>query len=628
LPENQWQDPVIYIYSIDLITEVYLDREKIYAFGEFDQDGQGRFQGWPWHLIELPDDFAGQTLHFRIFSDYTDIGLWGEVKIIERSELLLEIIQKSYLDLLVISFCILMSLIAFAFASMQTNRKPFIYLGLLTLAVGSKLLGENQAVQLVWDAPLFKTYLTAAGYFILPVFLALLLSEWFQNLGQAFMKRLALAHLLYLILAIGLSLLGVLQLSITYPLFDGFFILTLVVLLYLTAKNIKSLNQDQRLVMSAFWILAVFLLVDMAVAHGFLPWARFPLSLGVLVFALALMVISLREYQRTQKALRQLNASLEDRIKERTASLQTYAQLERQRYNQLTLLNRHAQELEELVGELQSLQALEQAGEYLEQQLPYIFQPYAIRIQLFGKVAPETHTRDSTPGPYQWPLILEDIHLGPQTFAKLHLSPEASLTDEHQLEQLNSFMSRVAERLSMSLTSLKIRQNLQRLSYEDALTGLKNRRFMDEALEREIALAKRNKTPLSLLICDIDHFKNFNDNHGHEAGDWVLYTLSQILLEHFRQTDIPCRFGGEEFVILLPGTGKETAVTRAQKLLDKVNSSPLSYLEQDLGRVTISLGVASWPDQALSPEELLKAADKALYRAKQKGRNRVEVAGT
>ncbi|WP_404418084.1 diguanylate cyclase [Marinospirillum sp.] len=627
LPDNHWQDPVIYIYSIDLIAEVYLGTEKIYTFGEFDQEGHGRFQGWPWHLIELPEGFSGQTLHFRVYSDYTDIGLWGEVKILERSHLLLEIIQSSYLDLLVIVFCTLMGLIAFAFAFMQTNRRPFIYLGLLTLAVGSKLLGENQAVQLVMDAPLFRTYLTAAGYFLLPVFIALLLSEWFQNKGQGLMKKLALAHLVYLVLALGLSLIGVLQLSITYPLFDGLFILTLMVLLYLTAKNFQNLNQDQRLVMSAFWVLAVFLLVDMAVAHGFLPWARFPLSIGVLVFALTLMVISMREYQRTQKALHQLNASLEDRIRQRTASLQTYAQLERQRSNQLTLLNRHARELEELVAELQSFQTLEQAGNYLHQQLPQTFQPYKIRIQLLDKTVPGTNTTDSTPSPYQWFLTLEDIHLGAQTFAKIHLNPDPSLTDQHQLEQLNSFMGRVAERLSMSLTSLKIRQNLQRLSYEDALTGLKNRRFMDEALEREIALAKRNKRPLSLLICDIDHFKNFNDSHGHEAGDWVLYTLSQVLLEHFRETDIPCRFGGEEFVVLLPGTGKETAVIRAQELLDKVTSSPLTYLEQDLGQITISLGVASWPDQALNPDELLKAADKALYRAKQKGRNRVEVAG-
>lgn len=106
----------------------------------------------------------------------------------------------------------------------------------------------------------------------------------------------------------------------------------------------------------------------------------------------------------------------------------------------------------------------------------------------------------------------------------------------------------------MTLTSLKIRQDLQRLSYEDALSGLKNRRFLDEALAREVALAKRNKTPLSVLICDIDHFKDFNDHQGHAVGDQVLVNLGQLLMEHFRETDIPCRFGGEELVILLPDT--------------------------------------------------------------------------
>lgn len=509
LPENHWQDPVIYIYSIDLLAEVYLGNEKIYAFGEINDDGRGRFAGWPWHQLELPENFAGQSLYFRVFSDYTDIGLWGEVLLIERADLLLKIIATSWFDLLVILFCLLVTLLAFTFSAMQTGaRLAFIYLGLLVLTAAGKLLGENQAVQLVLDAPLFRTYLAAISYFILPVFIYLLIQQWLPQLPSRLGFKVALGHLGYALLALVASLLGWVQLSITYPVFDFIFTLSLVLLVYLTARHYQQLDLDERLVMLAFWILAIFLLVDMAVAHSFLPWGRFPLSLGVLIFAFTLFVLALREYQHSQKQILELNATLEERIQQRTASLQTYAQLERERSHQLN----------------------------------------------------------------------------------------------------------------------KLREDFQRLSYEDALTGLKNRRYLDEALEREVSLAKRQKTPLALLMCDLDHFKAFNDTHGHAAGDEALRNLAGVFLEHFRETDLPCRFGGEEFVIIMPGASKATALARATELLKKLASQHLVYQGKDLGNMTLSVGIASWPDTALDAASLLRAADQALYQAKQKGRNRVEMA--
>ncbi|WP_114416205.1 GGDEF domain-containing protein [Marinospirillum perlucidum] len=624
LPDNTWEDPVIYIYSIDLLAEFYLDGEKIYQFGQLDAEEGGSFQGWPWHLIELPADFSGKELYVRVYSDYTDIGLWGEVKLLERSDLLLEILDNAWLDLLVAGFCGLMALVAFAFAAMQPHRQAYIYLGLLTLSAGALLLGENQAVQLVIQAPLLKTYLAATAYFALPLFITRLLACWLPPPLTQHLQHLAWVHLVYLLLAPAAALLGLVQLSITYPVFDLLFTLSLLWLLLITGRHFRRLNSDQRLVMLAYWILAAFLLVDMAIAHGFLPWGRFPLAVGVLIFALAVMLLALREYQHTQARIRQLNATLEERVKERTSTLQTYAQLERQRSSQLGLLNRYSQELEGLVSQLQGATTLEEATDYLIHKLPQLFQPYQVSLHLVDDPGPSL-TGD-TSSAYQWPLILEDLNLGARPFARLQLNPDASLSDQQQLQQLDAFMNRVSERLAMTLTGIKIRQDLHRLSYEDALTGLKNRRFLDDALDRELTLAKRNKTSLSILICDIDHFKFFNDNFGHDAGDMVLRTLASVLLEHFRETDLPCRFGGEEFVVIMPGANAETAARRAEELRQKVAARPLAYQGEDLGQITISLGIACWPGTAQSSKELLKQADKALYQAKQAGRNQVKMA--
>ena len=612
----------MFIYSIDLLAEIYLDDQLIYRFGKLDEQGRGRFAGWPWHQVELPQDFSKRQLSVRVFSDYTDIGLWGEVKLIERSELLLRILQTSAFDLLVVAFCLTLALLALAFAAMQPGHTAFFWLGLLVLGTAGKLLGENQAVQLLIDAPLFRTYLAALSYYSLPIFIALLMRQWlFDAFSQKSLLILAWLHLAYLVFAALASWAGWVQLAITYPIFDGLLILSLSGLLFLIWRSFKQLSHDQRWIVFAFAILAVFLLFDMFVAHGFLPWQRFPLSLGVLVFALVVFLSLLWEYRRSQEALRELNATLEERIHHRTQSLQTYAQLERQRSHQLTLFNQYHQQAEDLLKQLNTCASLEQALAFLEKKLPQGFRPNRLYLQY--EAPPEsTDTSES----WYWSLHVEDLTQGRQTPAYLHIQPDESSQDPQQLEALSSFFMRTSERLSMSLSAIRLRQDLQRLSYEDGLTGLKNRRYMDTALNREISLAKRQKTPLSVLVCDIDHFKHFNDRYGHDAGDFVLRNLATALLEHFRETDLPCRYGGEEFVVIMPGADEQTALKRAKELISKIAKRDLIYQDTSIGQVTLSIGVANWPDKALTPEELLKAADRALYQAKQSGRNRAVLA--
>jgi diguanylate cyclase (GGDEF)-like protein len=184
-----------------------------------------------------------------------------------------------------------------------------------------------------------------------------------------------------------------------------------------------------------------------------------------------------------------------------------------------------------------------------------------------------------------------------------------------------------AEQISLAIANVKLRDQLRDQSIRDVLTGLFNRRYMLETCRREFSRAARAGQSISILSIDVDHFKKYNDNHGHDAGDMVLRAVGSCLENLFRNEDIPCRFGGEEFVVVLPGADLDAALRRAEQLRGKVEEIVIRYLEKNLPRITVSIGVAVFPDAGDNPQAVLKAADEALYRAKERGRNRVELCG-
>ena len=157
LPDSghQYLHPVLYITSIDLMAEVFLDNKKIYQFGDFDQKDKKTFYGWPWHSISLPTDYAGKTIYFRVYSNYRDIGLWGEVKLFEQSNLLFYVLKNAYFEVLVALFSLFVTIITFAFSMMQKNDRHFLYLSAFSLTSALMLLSENHAVQFVFNYPLF-----------------------------------------------------------------------------------------------------------------------------------------------------------------------------------------------------------------------------------------------------------------------------------------------------------------------------------------------------------------------------------------------------------------------------------------------------------------------------------------
>jgi len=180
-----------------------------------------------------------------------------------------------------------------------------------------------------------------------------------------------------------------------------------------------------------------------------------------------------------------------------------------------------------------------------------------------------------------------------------------------------------AVQTGLALANLKLREVLKEQAIRDPLTGLHNRRFLEEMLARELARARRNKTPLAVIMADVDHFKRFNDTYGHDAGDTVLRSVAQTLKDHIRGSDIACRFGGEEFTLVLPETAIDAAREKTESLRQAIASLVLSHAGRPLGTITMSFGLAIFPEHGSDAAGLLQAADQALYRAKNDGRNRV-----
>ncbi len=184
----------------------------------------------------------------------------------------------------------------------------------------------------------------------------------------------------------------------------------------------------------------------------------------------------------------------------------------------------------------------------------------------------------------------------------------------------------IAERIGLALANLQLREKLRDQAIRDPLTAMYNRRYFEETAARELLRAAEDGSSVGLIMIDVDQFKRFNDSNGHEAGDAVLQRVALTLQSHTRVEDVVCRYGGEEFVMLLPGLPADAIVKRAEELREAIRDLTVRYHGETLARISISCGVSMFPGQGQMCAELIDAADHALYRAKQAGRDRVEVA--
>lgn len=479
-----WRDPVIYIYSVDLITEVYIDGQQIYRYGSFDQNGQGRFEGWPWHMITLPNDFSGKKIYFRIFSSSTDIGLWGQVKLMERIDLLSDVIDSSLTDILVSGLSLLISLLALIFAFAQSNRRTFLLISFFTFASSVMLFAQSQVKQLLLNNPLLWDHLAATAYFVLPIAMAMLFDSWHSWKFTNIIKAVWVFHLAFAIVAIGGSIAGILELSSMYLLFDIALTISLLVLFFITFVQFKQVSEKVKVLMSSVAIFSVFLLIDMGVAHNLIPWTRMPIAAGLLLFSITMVAVSLKHFAIVQNELKELNATLEQKVEDRTAEL-------------------------------------------------------------------------------------------------------------------------------------------KRLASTDSLTSLMNRRAFYIEAKRVFSKSKRYERRISLLMLDIDHFKQFNDQYGHAIGDDILMMVASCIQQMCRETDLSARVGGEEFVVLLEEADTTEALLIAERLRTIVSEIRLPQLERG---ITLSIGISGLEADIECLDTLIKRADRAMYIAKNNGRNNCYIA--
>ncbi|WP_245602602.1 PAS domain S-box protein [Gloeothece verrucosa] len=363
---------------------------------------------------------------------------------------------------------------------------------------------------------------------------------------------------------------------------------------------------------------------------------------GNYVGALVLLT-DISERKKTEEALQQLNEQLTARVKE----------LE-QRHQDILLLNQvndflqaclNIEEAYEVIGELLQplfpgcsgglymlndsktlLEAVVTWGENISSKSLFTFDEcWALRRGYIHLVKPNQpsllclHTH-RTPAPVESlcvPMMAQGKAVG--LFYLSTSEPEKISEVKQQLARA------VSEHISLALVNLQLRESLESQSIKDSLTGLYNRRYMEESLKREINLAQRKQHPVGLIMIDVDHFKQFNDNFGHKAGDLILHEVGNFLMANVRSGDIACRYGGEEFLLILPEASLSDSQQRAEQIRKGIKQLNFQQYNSAFTSLTVSIGVACFPAHGKQGETLIQSADMALYQAKNQGRDRVVV---
>ncbi len=364
------------------------------------------------------------------------------------------------------------------------------------------------------------------------------------------------------------------------------------------------------------------------------------------------------ERQKSAEEIRRLNVELEERIAIRTAELEKSNQV-------LALRNHEASQITEMSNLLQTATDMNEAAEILTRMMGRLLAPHGGAIYLTASsqnrldclTAWGVSTQSTVIGPDEcwgvrrarsyWatdpridmfcthvptegglkpymcvPMMSQSTALG---MLHVEFSAETVPAEVHDNERQR--VQRLADQVAMALANLKLRQSLREQSIRDTLTGLYNRRYLEESLERELARAERETVPLAVYMIDVDHFKRYNDLYGHEGGDAVLHALGRLLRDMMRGSDVAARYGGEEFTALLYNATLDGACNWGERLREAVQKMEVKSNGQHLPPITISVGLAMYPEHRNSKETLLQAADAALYEAKRSGRDRLVIAG-
>jgi diguanylate cyclase (GGDEF)-like protein/PAS domain S-box-containing protein len=356
---------------------------------------------------------------------------------------------------------------------------------------------------------------------------------------------------------------------------------------------------------------------------------------------IVVMITDITGYRRTQEALQASNQRLEYLVREL-----------RQHNREIILLNAMSDLLQRCAIEEEAYMVLEQFADYLFVQQSgalYIIDPLTNQMQAVASWGMQSPSNSVSLTPdlclalqrqslyyvqsprtglccanlgvvLQFPILCIPLMTRDEQFGVLHLGGGPAHSP-HAADHWERLAVMVAEHLALTLANLRLRQRLDMQATHDALTGLFNRRYLNRILEHE-----HTSIPIGVVMLDVDHFKQFNTDYGHIGGDAVLSTLGTFLEEHIREEDVACRYGGEEFVVLLHGASLDDTCRRAEEFRLGIQRLRVQNGSQTLPAITASLGVASYPQHGSSAWEVIAAADIALGHAKECGRNCVVVA--
>lgn len=290
LPEYLPSDANLYIFSIDFITQVYLKNKLIYNFGEFDENGKGEFKGWPWHMISLPSFSEGEYLYFRIYSNYMDIGLWGEILIDSKGNIYEKLLEHDIPKITIGSISIFFSILFLISFLYKFKRIELFILGLLFLTQGLNVFFSAKILDIFLFYPLLKQYILLIAFFFFPLGMAMFMDKAINyKVPFNIIKRIWQFHLIYLLCAVFGSLLGFYSIVSTYEYFDIFYnFITLPILTIFMIYFFFKGDRQIKIITFSFFIISLYWLYSSLIAYGLVEWEEYPSDIAIFICLLFL----------------------------------------------------------------------------------------------------------------------------------------------------------------------------------------------------------------------------------------------------------------------------------------------------------------------------------------------------
>ncbi|MGC9313898.1 MAG: diguanylate cyclase [Sediminispirochaetaceae bacterium] len=317
LPNIDFRDPALFIYSIDINAEFYMNAQRIHTFGRIDQDGRGKFIGWPVQLIELPAEAAGRELYVRVFSDYRDIGLWGKILLGNRARIISYMYRKDLFGLTVMIISLLIGIVFFMTYILSRRQKVSLYLSIITFLLAVRIFGQLYVQQQVIDAPILLEYIDAGTSVLLPLFITWVFRTFLTGIFE---------HLIVILIIFTIPAIPV---HTIYAILDVGTLTGVAVLGYISFRCLGDGNREQKYISINFLIMAMLVLYAIMMSHSLVPWISefdylvvFQFSVGLAIILGYRFLTMYHTYENQSLELASMNRKLEEQVQERTSELE------------------------------------------------------------------------------------------------------------------------------------------------------------------------------------------------------------------------------------------------------------------------------------------------------------------